>query len=330
MEKDSPQIGAAPSSRSRGGIRGELRAAVNSALNLVAAHPRAHLVFYERIGAQNADGRDAALALEVETFARQVELLARRFEIVPLTALVDGLRQRQLPRRAVALVLGEGYRRSLQLAQPVLARHRAPATVFVTVGNVGTRKWTWRIELARMAHSYDLARLAESCRDQTLASVLQVELPAALRLSIAGDHLLRVGPSRRAEIMACLRADCPVEPGEDDRLLDWDELRQLRAHGVDIGSHTLTGPVLPELERAQVEREVACSRNVVAEHLGQAPRHLCYPFGSYSPTVKEIAGRYYEAAVSANAGRNTLATDPLEMRRIGAPEVETIARELDS
>ncbi len=330
MEKDWLESGAAPDPGAGGRIRNELRAAVSNALDLVSARPQAHVVFYERVSTPEADERNAGLALGVETFTRQIEMLARRFELVPLRVLVEGLRKRQLPRRAVALVLGEGYRRSLRLAHPVLARHKAPATIFVTVGKVGTRQWTWSNELTRMALAHGLPRLAEVCGDRTLAGVLAVELPVALRLSIAGDHLLRVGPARRGEILECLRANCPVEPGEDDQLLSWDELRDLRAQGMDIGSQTLTGPVLPELDRAQVEREVASSRNVVADHLGHAPTHFCYPFGSYSPTVKEITGRYYGAAVSAIAGRNTPGTDPLEIRRIGAPDVDAIARELDS
>jgi peptidoglycan/xylan/chitin deacetylase (PgdA/CDA1 family) len=97
---------------------------------------------------------------------------------------------------------------------------------------------------------------------------------------------------------------------------------------MEIGSHTVSHPVLTQISRSEVERELAASRNTIAEEVGQVPSLFCYPHGSFTEDIKQQTARYYGAAVSTMAGGNTPATDPLELRRIAAYNVEDLAFEM--
>ena len=74
------------------------------------------------------------LAVSPQLFEEQVALLGRIARIVPLQALVERLRRpERLQEDLVAITFDDGYLDNLEIAEPILRRHRAPATVFVTV-----------------------------------------------------------------------------------------------------------------------------------------------------------------------------------------------------
>jgi peptidoglycan/xylan/chitin deacetylase (PgdA/CDA1 family) len=266
--------------------------------------------------------------LDVAAFTRHIEYLARNYELMTLSALVGALRRGQLPRRAVALTFDDGYRNNLLLAHPVLQRFRAPATLFVTAGLIGTKQWMWPSELGEMALRYGLSEVGAKSGEPLLAGVFAADLPPAMRLSVGTELLLRLGNRRRTEVMARLRQSFAVEPDDENAFLSWDEVKALRAGGVEIGSHTLTHPVLTDLTPPELERELVGSKNLIAERTGHLPDLFCYPHGSFSQEVKAMTGRHYGAATSCIAGDNTPSTDPLELRRVTAYEVEELSMEL--
>src|SRR5690606_6244937 len=59
--------------------------------------------------------------------------------------------------------------------------------------------------------------------------------------------------------------------------------------GITFGSHTVSHPRLAKLSGDEVKRELEQSRDELAAITGSAPRWLCYPYGSFSPQVADIA-----------------------------------------
>lgn len=292
-----------------------------------ARGPRAFVITYHKVEHRPA-GPLGMLALDVAAFSAHVEYLARNYDVVPLSVLTGGLRAGKLPARAVSLTFDDGYRNNLVLAYPVLRRHRVPATVFVTAGLIGTTQWMWPSELIEMATRYGMTAVGVASGDSLFSALLQAELPPWMRAEAAIEYLLRMGPARREQVMGRLRERFPVEADDENRFLSWDEVRALKAGGIEIGSHTMTHPVLPDLAPHQVEKELVASRNEIANRVGEAPNLFCYPHGVFSAPVKEITGRYYGAAVSTIPGENTPATDPLELRRVAAYSVEDLSFQL--
>jgi peptidoglycan/xylan/chitin deacetylase (PgdA/CDA1 family) len=60
--------------------------------------------------------------------------------------------------------------------------------------------------------------------------------------------------------------------------LTWNEVRELRKHGVEFGSHTVTHPQLSTLDERSVERELADSKHGIEDGLGEAIGGLAYPY----------------------------------------------------
>lgn len=74
------------------------------------------------------------------------------------------------------------------------------------------------------------------------------------------------------------------------RPLSWQELALLSDAGWEIGSHTVTHPKLPELNDADLLRELEESRETIRERLGRCET-VAYPYGLADARVSEAARR---------------------------------------
>jgi peptidoglycan/xylan/chitin deacetylase (PgdA/CDA1 family) len=87
------------------------------------------------------DARPNSIAVGVDSFAAQQELLGAEYEVVGLATVLDHVRNgAPLPDRAVLLTFDDGYRDNLLNARPILERHGHTAVVFVPTAFVGEHR----------------------------------------------------------------------------------------------------------------------------------------------------------------------------------------------
>ena len=97
----------------------------------------------------------------------------------------------------------------------------------------------------------------------------------------------------------------------------WEEIGQLAAAGVAIGSHARHHRKLTELGAADREVELLGSLTELRDHVPGAVPVIAYPNGDYDDAVcaaTEEAG--YEAAFTTEKGRNDAATDVFRLHRV--------------
>jgi peptidoglycan/xylan/chitin deacetylase (PgdA/CDA1 family) len=69
--------------------------------------------------------------------------------------------------------------------------------------------------------------------------------------------------------------------GRDGRKQDfmtWQEIREINAHGVQIGSHTVSHPNLYHTSPQNLECEIRLSKQTIEDNIGQPVRSFAYPF----------------------------------------------------
>ena len=93
------------------------------------------------------------------------------------------------------------------------------------------------------------------------------------------------------------------------RLLDWAQLAEVAAAGMEIGSHTLTHPDLRRLSASEAAHEVVASREEIEDRLGLPIESFAYPFGAVSRASEEVIKQKYRAACTTVLRR--AAGDPL-------------------
>jgi|SRR5215204_245153 len=85
------------------------------------------------------------------------------------------------------------------------------------------------------------------------------------------------------------------------KLLESADLRVIVERGVEIGSHGMSHPELPELDRESLEREVSDSRRLLGEVLGEAVEGFAYPYGILDETsIRAVRGAGYAYACAVN------------------------------
>src|ERR671931_509709 len=96
--------------------------------------------------------------------------------------------------------------------------------------------------------------------------------------------------------------------------LGWPELELLRENGWEVGSHTATHPLLPDLDDADLERELVYSRSTIRKRLGSCET-LAYPYGRADERTAAAAARAgYLAAFTL--GRAHWPDEPLRRPRL--------------
>ncbi len=85
--------------------------------------------------------------------------------------------------------------------------------------------------------------------------------------------------------------------------MSWDQLRQLQAHGVGIGSQTATHPHMHQINHADIDAELISSNQRFLSELGLRPTLFAYPYGEYNLAVIErVKTAEFSAAFGQNSG----------------------------
>ena len=112
------------------------------------------------------------------------------------------------------------------------------------------------------------------------------------------------------------RAAWLSDDGAKPMLLDGGRLGELRGSRVEIGSHSVNHPRLSRLEERQAWHEIADSKAALEDTLGAAVEFFAYPYGDYSPAVRDAVARAgYQAAVTCSRGAANTAPNPFEIPR---------------
>lgn len=251
--------------------------------------------------------RDAA-ALE-----RQLRWLKRRFQLVPLRAIIAAAINGNVGRK-LAITFDDGLRSNFTVAYPLLHRLAIPATFFICPGLVDRASWLWTHETRRRLARLEFAARQEFAREW--------DAPAGVEPFV--EWMKTLASAARRGVEARLREATPgfapsAEEREDFDLATWEDLRRIDPAIVTIGSHSLTHTILPTAAPAELESEVRDSRRLLERGLQRPVDLFAYPNGATDAAVESCVGRHYRAAVIASRGAIRRGTDTLALPRLAAP-----------
>jgi peptidoglycan/xylan/chitin deacetylase (PgdA/CDA1 family) len=316
--------------RSRLRIRTRLRSFM---YRIWPPEPKPLILTYHRIADEPVDF--FRLAVSPARFEEQLDVLRRTRHPLPLAQFVHDLVSGTLPPNAVALTLDDGYLDNLEAGKPRLVAADVPATVFLATGFVNRPERLWWDELARLIlftstpRSFELPVQGKSMQfdfgmepaaraDGATRAALLTRRHAALWTLRQTLRLLEDG-ERRA-IMAKIRS---VFAGHNDRsslcrAMTSEEVRALVAGGlVTVGAHTITHPVLTELEPATCYREISDSKLACEAIIGEPVAGFAYPYGDFDDKAREaVKSAGFSFACSARNGPAVPTSDIFALPRV--------------
>jgi peptidoglycan/xylan/chitin deacetylase (PgdA/CDA1 family) len=304
---------------------------VSGAFDLMrlARRRQALILTYHRFssGGEEAYGRAPSWAVDktpAKIFAEQLEYLTKRYNVVPLSRLAESIGSReQPPPRLAAITIDDGYRDAYEIAYPLLRRFGAPATLFVSSDFIDRRAWIWTDKARFLTRRAVSQRLMIKIGGQELR--LDLDNPSSRRAAAerVNATLKRLPEEIKEEaierLARALGLALPPKAPDEFGPVAWAEAREMQANGIEIGSHTLTHPILTRVGDERLRLELQESRSRLEEVLRRRIEQFCYPNGDYDERVRsEVARAGYSIAVTCVGGLNKKGVDPLALRRIHA------------
>jgi peptidoglycan/xylan/chitin deacetylase (PgdA/CDA1 family) len=257
-----------------------------------------------------------SLAVSESMFRGQMASLQRRCRVVTLEEGLDALRTgRSGDKPMVAVTFDDGYADNVTVAAPIMNALGVRATFFVVTGLIGTDAELWYDVAARRWQAASFPGLVAACAAAKVDGSWMRSKPA---IGEWMSFLKRLEPAQRANVVAELPDPGPLQSRRHlDRLMTAEELRELVDAGHVIGSHTMSHPLLPQLDAASLKSELEMSLHQLHKWLGQPVRGFSYPNGDHDDRVRQaVADAGCTHACTTRTGRNGPHADPMRLSRI--------------
>ena len=128
------------------------------------------------------------------------------------------------------------------------------------------------------------------------------------------------------------RADWDGEFGEPARLMNWEQVVELHAQGVGVGSHGCSHTRLSDLSESEVSEDATRSKDILEQKLGAEVSDYCYPYTVSNMKIQQLlAATGYQSAVGGKEGKSLDRQNPFNIPRIeifGSDNMDEYIRKL--
>ncbi len=259
------------------------------------AHDGLTVLTYHRVlpASECANYPFSSLAMPVDAFRAQMERISKQFEAVTVSEGVRRVAEGRFGSRPlVAVTFDDGYVDNAVSAAPILDELGLRATFFLVFDFVADARPLW----------FDAA-----------ASVLA----GSTDFTAAIERLKSMEPAARDLAITDLWSGAGTMARRDCTPMSKEQVIALVRAGHEIGSHTLSHPILTRLDDEALELEVKHSKSGLERWTGTSIDGFCYPNGDHDERVRErVRAAGYRWACSTIPGRNRAPLELFDVRRI--------------
>ncbi|SDW59992.1 polysaccharide deacetylase family protein [Marinobacter mobilis] len=268
---------------------------------LTRKHPK--ILMYHRIG--NELGR-----INVDEFRTQLKIIKKYFNPIALNDLVEISRYGNIPDNCVVITFDDGYYDFGELAFPLLKEECVPATLFLTTGFVDGNVWLWPDKLKYVLNNTDLKNVEIEGFDFDLVS----KFDNHEAWNLIADYCLTLPDYKKTLLIESLfhklEVVLPDSIPKSQSAVNWEKVNEFISNGIEIGSHSVTHPVLKNVDEKQLTYEVVNSKSRIFDMTGYEVQGFCYPNGmpeDFDERVEyAVRAAGYQYAISAYPGINPL------------------------
>src|SRR5215471_6751618 len=245
------------------------------------------LAYHRVLPALSETGRpfifdEGVISATTKSFYRQMDYVRRNYDVISFKDLLAIEEERNAPpRRPLIITFDDGYRDNYTDAFPVLKEFGMPATIFLATGHMSRTSLFW---WDQVAFCFKRTEKPEIVLEEISTDPLPLGSDGERRHAIESvlSWMKGIPETRRA----CFTIELPHALGvavpsdiADGMHLSWDEIREMADHGIEFGSHTVTHPVLSNVDDDRLEKEVFESKKAIERELGREAIVFSYPVG---------------------------------------------------
>ena len=205
-------------------------------------------------------------------FEQQIKHLVKYYKIIPLSEIFSK------NKKSIILTFDDGYKNNLEYAYPILKKYKVPATLFIACDFIDKNLFAW---WDRLEHS----------RKKINLKFLKNNSPEEIEKNIVELTGFKINAKK---------------PSEYD-FMNWKDVKKI-TDVFEIGSHTLTHPILTNIPLREAEKEILESKKKIEKKLGKQIVSFAYPNGDHNDSlIGLVAKSGYDYAVIYDKGKNTSA-----------------------
>ena len=89
----------------------------------------------------------------------------------------------------------------------------------------------------------------------------------------------------------------------NQKYINWDQIRKLKEEGVVIGAHSHTHAHMPDISIEEVRNEIETSNKIFLRELGEIPTLFAFPYGETTDEIIELVKEYkFKVAFGQHSG----------------------------
>ena len=257
-------------------------------------------------------------------FARQMDYLAKRYNVISGEELAHCVRmRRQLPPSAALITFDDGYFDNYRNAYPILKARRLPGIIFLASDYIGEKKpFYWDLIAYCFHHTEktqaDLPHLgSQSWADERSRRTVMQSWIAVLK------KLPEVEKQELVEKIPMLLEVTVTPDAFSNLMMSWSQAKELSDNGIEMGGHTASHPILTRIAPEQASSELVRSKRRIEEAVGKRVVSFAYPNGQAGDFNADLMARVreagFETAFTLLVGPtrySTVMKNPFAIRRI--------------
>jgi peptidoglycan/xylan/chitin deacetylase (PgdA/CDA1 family) len=287
----------------------------------------AAILFYHRFS-EDSFGFDQLPHLNIKDFKKQMCHIKRWYRVITMDELADKLAgKKHFVSPSIVITIDDGYLNNYTRAYPVLKAHGLPAVIYLTTGFIGTNKAPWvddLMDLLLLTKTKEL-QFPELLGDE----VADISTPKGKRNAMVKlfNVILQLEHQRKMitleKLSRILGVDEASKWNANRKMLNWDEVMEMKGNGISFGAHTVSHPTLSKMDLEEAKREIYESKMEIETRIGRTVRHFAVPNGKVEDFSDELKRYSKEIAmstvVSTESGVVSDRSDPYFLRRINPP-----------
>lgn len=221
------------------------------------------------------------LAVNPDNFYEHMVYLQQNYKIVKFDEEWD-----DVDNEAVCVTFDDGYFDNYLFAVPILEELKIPATIFISTGNLNTKKEYWWDELERnlLLENWHYDQIFElkddifSCKWEMSTHEARTELYNTLHWLMQKN----INVAKRENWMQQLRNWSKLDPNgrEENYSLQLNKMDGFPSELITIGAHTVNHPSLSRLSEEEQRFEIVTSKNTLERIFERKIKVFSYPFGT--------------------------------------------------
>lgn len=229
--------------------------------------------------------------MDPDLFDKCLKHISLNYDVIT----IEDIPHTKLHEQTATISFDDGYKDNVEIALPILEKYGIKASFYVATDCIDNQIPTW---------TYYLEHLFKNTQKTELSLNFDY-LPETMRVKQLPDYNSRIAyvkklkpflknltqAQRREIVLYILNVYNDVQ--KPDVMMSWNDLKKLRAQGHQIGSHTKSHTMLGHVtDETRLMEELKGSRDRIHEVLGEYPKTISYPNGSYNQKVIELSKQY--------------------------------------